>query len=86
MTPRNKIYLPIEIRECKDDDGETYYIARCPLFRGCVTDGNTKEEVIKNIKEVISMYIEDIKFTAADPKLKVEHQTLEMEIVSSSDK
>jgi len=37
------------------EDG--YWVAECPSLPGCVSQGDTKEEAIKNIKEAISCYI-----------------------------
>lgn len=41
----------------KDEDG--YYIAKCPIFRGCYTQGKTLDEALKNIREVIDMCLEE---------------------------
>ncbi len=40
----------------KDDDG---YFASCIELQGCYTQGDTYEEVISNIKDAISLHIED---------------------------
>lgn len=40
----------------KDKDG---YFALCPELQGCYTQGDTYEEIIKNIREVIKLHIED---------------------------
>lgn len=37
------------------EDG--YYVAECPSLPGCVSQGKTKEEAIKNIKEAIEAYV-----------------------------
>ncbi|MBU2446119.1 MAG: type II toxin-antitoxin system HicB family antitoxin [Bacteroidetes bacterium] len=37
------------------EDG--FFIAECPSLPGCISQGRTKEEVIKNIKEAIQGYI-----------------------------
>lgn len=50
-----KLHLPILIET--DEDG--LYIVSCPLFKGCHTSGETIDEAIKNISEVIEMYLED---------------------------
>jgi len=42
----------------EDEDGG--YIAEVPSLPGCHTQGDTPEEVLKNIKEAISLYIETI--------------------------
>jgi predicted RNase H-like HicB family nuclease len=35
-----------------------YIVAYCPALKGCVTQGRTEEEAIKNIKEAIELYLE----------------------------
>ena len=42
-----------------DEDGK--YVAECPALQGCYTQGDTFEEVIENIREVIAMCIEELK-------------------------
>ena len=37
---------------------ESGYVATCPTLRGCVAQGKTKQETLKNIREAISDYIE----------------------------
>ena len=39
-----------------------YIVAHCPALKGCVTQGRTEEEAIKNLKEAIELYLE------ADPQ------------------
>lgn len=36
------------------EDG--YYVAECPSLPGCISQGTTKEEAIKNIKDAITEY------------------------------
>ncbi len=33
------------------------YVAYVPALRGCVSQGNTREETLKNIKEAMQLYI-----------------------------
>ncbi len=40
----------------KDEDG---YFAKCNELQGCYTQGDTYEEVIQNIKDVIALHVED---------------------------
>ena len=42
----------------KDEYG---YFAYVPSLKGCVTQGDTFEEALKNIKEAIELYIEDLE-------------------------
>ena len=50
-----KVQLPIIIE--KDEDG--FYVVECPVFSGCYTQGKTIDEALKNIKEVISLCLEE---------------------------
>jgi len=38
-----------------------YWVVECPSLPGCVSQGKTKEEAIKNIKEAIELYIETLE-------------------------
>jgi len=40
----------------KDEQG---YFAYCPELQGCYTQGETFEEVMKNIKDAIRLHVED---------------------------
>jgi len=37
------------------EDG--YWVAECPSLPGCISQGRTKDEAIRNIKEAIEGYI-----------------------------
>ncbi len=52
-----KLHLPIIIEMDEDE----YYIVSCPLFRGCHSYGETIDEALENIKEVIEMCLEETK-------------------------
>lgn len=41
------------------EDG--YWVAECPSLPGCISQGRTKEETIKNIREAIEGYILALK-------------------------
>lgn len=43
----------------QDEDG--VFIAECPALQGCYAQGKTYEETIKNIKDVITMCIDELK-------------------------
>ena len=40
----------------RDEDG--IWVAECPSIPGCVSQGNTKTEALKNIKEAVALCIE----------------------------
>lgn len=50
-----KLHLPIIIEI--DEDG--YYIASCPQFKGCHSYGETIDEALENIREVVEMCLEE---------------------------
>ena len=35
-----------------------YITAYCPALKGCVTQGKTEKEAIKNLREAIELYLE----------------------------
>lgn len=43
----------------QDEDG--FYVADVPALQGCYTQGKTFEEVLKNIREVISMCVQEMR-------------------------
>ena len=57
VSEMKKIHLPIIIEI--DEDG--YYIVTCPLFKGCHSYGETIDEALDNIKEVIDLCLEETK-------------------------
>jgi len=46
--------LPIIIE--KDADG---YFAQCPALQGCYTQGDTYEEALANLKDAITLHVQD---------------------------
>ena len=43
----------------QDEDG--VYVAECPALPGCVSQGKTRREALKNIREAIEGYLESLK-------------------------
>jgi len=52
-----KLHLPIII----ELDEDKYYIVSCPVFRGCHSYGETIDEALENIREVIEICLEETK-------------------------
>ncbi|MBO8131536.1 MAG: type II toxin-antitoxin system HicB family antitoxin [Candidatus Marinimicrobia bacterium] len=48
-----KVYL-----EPSEDGGYTVIV---PSLPGCISEGDTREEAIKNIKEAIELYLESVE-------------------------
>jgi predicted RNase H-like HicB family nuclease len=51
------------ILEQESDGG---FVAVVPALPGCVTQGNTREQALENVREAIELYIEDC-VAAGDP-------------------
>lgn len=49
----------------QDEDGA--YIAEVPALQGCYSQGDTFEEAVTNVKEVISMCIQELVFDRCKP-------------------
>jgi antitoxin HicB len=56
---RGRAHLRYRILIEQDEDG--IYIAECPALPGCVSQGNTRAQVLENIKDAIEGYIESLR-------------------------
>jgi predicted RNase H-like HicB family nuclease len=43
----------------QDEDGT--YVAEVPSLPGCITQGATREEVLRNAREAIAVYLESLE-------------------------
>lgn len=43
----------------QDEDGA--FVAEVPALPGCISEGHSREEAVKNIREAISLYIESLE-------------------------
>jgi len=55
------------ILEEQEDGGYTIYV---PALPGCISEGDTSQEAIENIKEAIQLYL-DIDLTDVENKKKI---------------
>lgn len=55
----------------KEEDGG--YVATVPVLPGCVSQGDTRDEALKNIEEAIEVYLEDVR--AAGESVPIEDAT-----------
>jgi len=46
------------VLEQSEEGGFTVYV---PSLPGCISEGETEEEALKNIREAIELYLEDIE-------------------------
>jgi antitoxin HicB len=43
----------------RDEDG--IFIAECPVLAGCVSQGQTREEALENIRDAVKGYLASLK-------------------------
>ena len=61
----DKLCLPevflMKYRVLIEQDEDNMFIAECPSLPGCISQGKTREEALKNIEDAIRGYIESLK-------------------------
>jgi len=60
----------------RDEDG--IWVVECPSIPGCVSQGKTKDEALANIKEAISLCLED----RAEKGLPLTIETRQLDVVA----
>lgn len=63
----------------RESDGG--YVATVPALPGCVSQGDTREEALKNVEEAIELYLEDVK--AAGEAIPVEDGREYVEVIAA---
>ncbi len=61
---------------------ESGYVAYAPALRGCVSQGETKEEALSNIKEAIEVYVEAFLEDGLPVPTGVGKDTIELEVAA----
>ncbi|MDO8568436.1 MAG: type II toxin-antitoxin system HicB family antitoxin [Dehalococcoidales bacterium] len=61
---------------------ESGFVAIAPALKGCVSQGKTKEEALKNIKEAIEVYIESFFEDGLPVPTEVGRDTVELEVAA----
>jgi len=62
------------VLEPSDEGGYTVYV---PSLPGCISEGDTKEEAMANIKEAIELYLEPVE---DDLTLSPDHEITEVAV------
>lgn len=62
------------VLEPSDEGGYTVYV---PSLPGCISEGNTREEAMENIKEAIELYLEPVE---DDLTLSPNHEIMELAV------
>jgi len=53
--------LLMKYRVLIEQDEDNMFIAECPSLPGCISQGKTRKEALKNIEDAIRGYIESLK-------------------------
>lgn len=61
---------------------ESGYVVYCPALKGCVSQGETKKEALRNIKEAMEVYIEALVEDSLPVPTEVGKDTVELEIAA----
>ena len=59
-----------------DEDG--VFVAECPSLPGCVSQGNTRNEAITNIKDAIAGYLASLKKHNEPAPLPITEEVVEV--------
>lgn len=51
--------MKYRVRIYEDEDG--MFVAECPSLPGCISQGKTREDAVKNITEAMGGYLESLK-------------------------
>ncbi|MBI5182488.1 MAG: type II toxin-antitoxin system HicB family antitoxin [Nitrospirae bacterium] len=62
----------------QDEDG--IFVAECPSLPGCVSQGKTRKEAIKNIQDAIKGYLESLKKHNEPIPPSVEEEIIEVAV------
>ena len=60
----------------RDEDG--FWVVECPSLKGCVSQGNSREEALSNIQEAIVGYIAALQ----EDGLEIPQDSFEMALVT----
>ena len=53
------LHYPVQLVR-QDEDGEVFWLAEIPDLPGCMTDGTTPEEALKNIEDAKRLWVETL--------------------------
>jgi predicted RNase H-like HicB family nuclease len=56
------------------------YVVHCPGLPGCISQGQTREEALANIKEAIEAYLESLAKDKLAPPGYVRAEVVELEV------
>jgi len=61
---------------------ESGFIAYAPALKGCVSQGETREQVLKNIKEAVEVYVEALLEDGLPVPTEIGKDMVELEVAA----
>ena len=61
-----------------EQDKDGMFVVECPTLPGCVSQGKTRKEAVKNIKDAMEGYIESLKKHNEPIPLPIEEEVVEI--------
>ncbi len=61
---------------------ESGYVAYAPALKGCVSQGETKEEALKNVREAMEAYVEALLEDGLPVPTEVGKDIIELEVAA----
>ena len=61
---------------------ESGYVAVCPALPGCVSQGRTRQQTLKNIREAIEVYVEALLEDGLVVPTEVGRETVELHVAA----
>ena len=59
---------------------ESGYVVYCPALKGCVSQGATRKEALKNIKEAMEAYVEALLEDGLPVPTEIGKDSVELEV------
>ena len=51
----------MKYRVTVEEDEDGVFVSECPALPGCISQGKTRQEALKNVKDAIKGYLESLK-------------------------
>jgi predicted RNase H-like HicB family nuclease len=57
LQPKDEI-PPVNLKIVIEPGEDGWFVAHCPALKSCWSQGKTREEALKNVREAIDLYLE----------------------------
>lgn len=72
--------MDIKFRVVVEQEEDGPFVATCPTLPGCVSQGSTREEALRNIRDAIEGYLESLKKHGEPIPPTIHEETVEVRI------